>query len=176
MKAFTILAITAVMSVSASTQDTSEVENQSTPAPCSDALYRQFDFWVGDWDVFTTGGDKVGTNSISIEESGCLLVEHWTDANGGTGQSYNFIDLAAGKWRQVWVSPGATIDYVGGINDEGAMELEGTLGTASDEPKRFRGTWAMQEDGSVMQHLRHFDSESNDWAAGFVGIYKKRTP
>jgi hypothetical protein len=26
------------------------------PAPCAAPVYRQFDFWVGDWDVFEVGG------------------------------------------------------------------------------------------------------------------------
>ncbi len=96
--------------------------------PCTDPVFDDFDFWVGDWDVTGAGGTVAGTNSITKEEYGCLLVERWTGAGGITGQSYNFVDLASGKWRQVWVSAGATIDYSGGLDDKGRMALDGVIG------------------------------------------------
>lgn len=149
----------------------------STPAagPCDAELFRQFDFWVGEWEVFIEGGDKVGDNIITKEENGCLLVEHWTDIQGNTGQSYNFVDHHDNQWRQLWVSPGAVIDYVGAMSSPGVIDLEGTLASLGSEPLRYRGTWSKQEDGSVRQHLRHFDTEKDEWAAGFVGIYKPKT-
>ena len=30
----------------------------SKPVPCSAPAYRQFDFWLGEWDVFEEGGSK----------------------------------------------------------------------------------------------------------------------
>lgn len=56
-------------------------------APCSDAAFRDFDFWAGKWTVTTTDGQIAGANHITIEEQGCLLVEHWQGAQGSTGQS-----------------------------------------------------------------------------------------
>lgn len=152
-----------------------ETAAAATPPPCSGTQFREFDFWVGDWNVFTVDGVQVGVNSITIEEKGCLLVERWTDANGNTGQSYNFVDHANGKWRQVWVSPGVVIDYTGGLNEAGAMFLEGTVTTQGTRSQRFRGTWSPQEDGSVHQHLRNYDEETGEWAPGFVGIYVRRS-
>jgi tetratricopeptide (TPR) repeat protein len=35
-------------------------------APCEDSEFRQFDFWIGDWDVVSTGGgNAAGTSHIS---------------------------------------------------------------------------------------------------------------
>src|SRR5205085_11883872 len=66
---------------------------QSPPArpKCDAPEYRQFDFWVGDWDV-TAGGQRAGTNLVTLEEGGCLIHEHWAGAKGGTGQRLNFYD------------------------------------------------------------------------------------
>ena len=145
------------------------------PAPCSDSQFQEFDFWVGDWDVFTEDGTQIGVNSIAKEENGCLLVERWTDANGNTGQSYNFVDHASGQWRQVWVSPGLTIDYKGGLDEEGAMTLEGVAASQGQDPQKFRGIWRLQDDDSVRQTFQTFDDEKSEWTSVFVGIYRQKT-
>ncbi len=145
------------------------------PPPCSSELFHQFDFWIGEWEVFGPGGKKAGDNVISVEENGCLLVERWTSAGGGTGQSYNFVDLATGKWRQVWVSAGATIDYVGSLNDGGAMHLAGEIAYPNGNTAPFRGTWTLNEDATVTQYFQQYDAEKEIWNDWFTGIYKKKS-
>lgn len=148
--------------------------NQPPPNPCDAAEYRAFDFWLGEWEVFDTQGNRAGANTISLEEYGCLLLEKWTNIQGGTGQSYNFYDPGLKKFRQVWVSRGATIDYAGGLNDDGAMFLEGEIHYHNGTNAPFRGTWTPLDDGSVKQHFQQYDDESEEWADWFVGIYKKK--
>ena len=145
-----------------------------SPPPCTDDIFRQFDFWVGEWEVFTPDGKKAGENSIKIEENGCLLVERWKSANGGTGQSYNYVDLATNKWRQIWVANWGTIDYSGGLNDAGAMALEGSIAYPSGVTNPFRGEWKLNADGTVTQSFWQYDAEKDDWPVWFVGSYKKK--
>lgn len=153
-------------------------QNQSPaappPPPCQDEVYGDFDFWLGTWDVTTPSGQAAGVNVISEQENGCLLLEEWTSARGGTGQSYNFYDPGLKKWRQLWVSGGATIDYAGGLNDDGAMVLEGEISNRNGTTAPFRGTWTLQEDGTVKQYFQQFDPETEEWNDWFTGIYKKR--
>jgi len=168
-----ILAAAAAFSVGAA-------QAQSAPAqtpPCSDTVFHDFDFWLGEWDVYGPNGKLAGTNSIRKEEYGCLLTEHWTNAGGQTGQSYNFVDLATGKWRQVWVSAGATIDYSGGLNDKGEMVLEGTIGYGAGQPgngAKFRGAWTPNEDGTVTQYFQQYDDARKEWTDWFKGTYKRK--
>ena len=146
--------------------------------PCSDPLFRQFDFWLGEWDVYGPNGQLAGTNSITKQEYGCLLLERWTAANGVTGQSYNFVDLETGKWTQVWVSAGATIIYTGGLNKDGAMALEGTIGYPAGTPgngAKFTGTWTPNKDGTVTQHFRQHNAETDEWSDWFIGTYKRKS-
>lgn len=157
-------------------------QQSSAPAaqqrPCSAPVFDDFDFWVGEWDVVDkTTGKKAGTNSITKEEYGCLLVERWTGAGGITGQSYNFVDLETLKWRQVWVSAGATIDYAGGLNDKGEMVLEGTIGYpagAAGNGAKFRGTWTPNADGTVTQRFEQYDDAQKTWSDWFVGVYARK--
>lgn len=147
------------------------------PPPCSAKVFHDFDFWLGEWDVYDPKGNLAGTNSIRREEYGCLLTEHWVNAGGQTGQSYNFVDLATGKWRQVWVSAGATIDYAGGLNDKGAMVLEGTIGYGAGQPgngAKFRGAWTPNKDGAVTQYFQQYDDEKKVWNDWFTGTYKRK--
>ena len=39
--------------------------------------YRGFDFWVGDWDVLTPSGQKVGASKVEILADGCIVSENW---------------------------------------------------------------------------------------------------
>ena len=48
----------------------------ATP-PCAAGPYREFDFWVGEWDVRDAEGKVAGVNRIASEENGCVLVERW---------------------------------------------------------------------------------------------------
>ena len=143
--------------------------------PCDSAPYHAFDFWLGHWDVTDRAGTPQGSNIISREENGCLLIERWTSVAGNTGQSYNFYNPDTDKWRQVWVSSGAIIDYSGGLTEEGAMKLEGHISPRPGTPSLpFTGEWTLNEDGSVTQHFEQYDPEADVWNVWFTGIYRKK--
>lgn len=60
--------------------------------PCEyDANNRQFDFWIGDWNVSqTSGGPHVGKSHIEKTIGGCVIWENWTSLRSGYfGKSYN---------------------------------------------------------------------------------------
>lgn len=144
--------------------------------PCSEAAFHQFDFWLGDWEVTAPDGTFAGNNKITREENGCLILERWTSANGGTGQSYNFYNPATEKWRQVWVSQGAMIDYEGGLTESGSMKLAGTITyVANGLQAEFTGEWNLNADGTVTQHFEQYDAETETWTAWFTGTYTQVT-
>ena len=64
-----------------------------TPAPpppaCQSAEYRQFDFWLGEWEVFLPTGKKAGESRIESISAGCALLENWSGNGGFTGKSLN---------------------------------------------------------------------------------------
>lgn len=148
------------------------------PAPCTtDASpYRDFDFWIGEWAVFDPdSGRKLGENTITLRENGCLIVERWRSVGGGTGMSMNFYDPLQGAWRQVWQSAAGFIDYAGGLDDAGRMVLEGTLHyNGRGEAVDFRGRWTPNDDGTVLQEFWQRDVESGEWSNWFVGEYRPR--
>jgi hypothetical protein len=58
----------------------------ASPAPpsCSTPEHRQFDFWVGEWDVAMPDGKHAGVNTITREHGGCLVREQWRGEGGMT--------------------------------------------------------------------------------------------
>ncbi|MEQ8556965.1 MAG: hypothetical protein RIB03_01510 [Henriciella sp.] len=148
-------------------------QESERPKPCDSPPYHAFDFWLGEWTVTDPAEELAGTNSITKEEDGCLIVERWSGASGSTGQSYNYYDPGDGKWHQLWVSPGAVIDYKGGINQRGHMMLEGEIKYRGGDTHPFRGSWVPNEDGSVTQHFEQFNAESEEWDDWFIGTYRK---
>lgn len=148
---------------------------QAPPPACeNDAKYNEFDFWLGEWEVFA-GDQKIGDNIITKEESGCLVLEKWTDVNGGTGQSYNYYNPDSDEWRQVWVSSYMTIDYVGNVKDDGAMELVGKVTTFHDsKTTKFLGRWTPLDDGTVEQYFEQYSEEQGKMIPIFTAIYKRK--
>jgi len=144
---------------------------------CStDAEFRAFDFWVGEWQV-VEGPDKkiAGTNSITSIEDNCALFEQWTSQEGSSGISINHYNPVIKQWRQLWVSAGAySIDIVGGMNN-GSMILEGTIWYyRSNTSFPFKGTWAPNPDQTVRQLFEQFDPEKKSWSVWFDGTYIRK--
>lgn len=139
---------------------------------CRTPPFRAFDFWLGHWQVELADGSRAGRNRISAEQGGCVLVERWEGAGGGTGLSMNFFDPHAGQWRQLWVSPGTQIDIAGGMVN-GSMVLEGHIFYLREGNRYpFRGTWTLLPDGRVRQFFEEA-REPGTWTSWFEGFYRR---
>jgi tetratricopeptide (TPR) repeat protein len=96
-------------------------------APCAYAPEnRQFDFWVGDWDVVMTHGNSpAGISHIERVIGDCVIWENWTSLGntGYSGKSYNIYNPSFKRWEQFWVDNlGGIIHFYGGLQ-EGAMDF-----------------------------------------------------
>ena len=103
--------------------------------PCSNPVYRQFDFWIGEWEAFGTNGQKAGDSKISLILDSCIILEEWTSAtvNRGiryAGKSFNTYNAATKQWQQTWV------DNAGGSNEYllGKFENNKIIYTSSPFP------------------------------------------
>jgi hypothetical protein len=100
--------------------------------PCESLEARQFDFWLGEWDLTwpaeQTGGGagEIGraTNSISQMFGDCVIEENFAFADDSfLGHSVSVYDARAGMWRQTWVdNQGGYLMFVGSYDGE-TMEL-----------------------------------------------------
>lgn len=135
---------------------------------------RQFDFWLGHWEVRQPDGTLVGHNTITKRDGACSIHEQWEGIAGSTGTSVSFYLPSREQWRQVWVGSGATlIDMTGGLID-GEMRMEGTIEYADqDQVLAFRGAWTTSADGRVRQRLEQFDLANQTWSLWFDGFYRR---
>ena len=148
---------------------------QANVPPCERiAGHRQFDFWIGDWDVYNRQGKKAGTNRIDKVVNGCVLMENWVGAGGGPGKSLNYYDHTTGEWVQIWIGgTGVILPARGGIKD-GSMFLEGTRYLRNGTTQLYRGTWTPLEDGRVRQFLELSSDEGKTWKVWFEGFYVRK--
>ena len=151
------------------------VEPQVSPCE-SDPGFREFDFWVGDWEVHDSDGKFVGENSITREQNGCVLIENWRGAEGSTGMSINYLDRIGGEWVQIWhAAAGYQIDIRGGLTDAG-MALNGKVHyIRSGQTAAFRGLWTPMPDGRVRQFFEQSNDGGKTWQTWFEGFYSRKS-
>tara|TARA_R110002110_G_scaffold43803_2_gene135677 strand:- start:37988 stop:38527 length:540 start_codon:yes stop_codon:yes gene_type:complete len=140
--------------------------------PCEGEAHRQFDFWLGEWEVRTADGTLAGVNNISREHGGCVLHERYSTSRGYSGESLNVFDPSRKVWHQTWVDNAGTLLLLeGGLRGE-SMVLEGQTTGADGEIIRHRITWTPNADGSVRQHWQSADAAGN-WSTVFDGRYTR---
>jgi outer membrane protein assembly factor BamB len=148
--------------------------------PClHDARFREFDFWIGDWDVRPNGapaGSPAARNNVTLEESGCIVMEHWEGARGSTGQSFNIFDRSSGKWRQTWVdNGGGQHDYTGSLVN-GNMVFEGTTPAPGGRLGRIptRLTLFHVSADTVRQFSQSSADSGKTWTTNYDFIYVRK--
>ncbi len=147
------------------------------PDPCAAPERRQFDFWIGHWDVVDAKGKPAGSNDIASILGGCALQENWKGAGGSKGTSLNIYDAAARKWHQSWVDSSGDLLLLDGEFRGGRMILEGkrkgakgqtvidriTWEKLNGDPNRVRQLWQSSEDGG------------KTWTTAFDGTYLRKS-
>ena len=157
------------------------------PFDCSAPEHRQFDFWVGEWDVVPNPatplpntpppGRQPASNVVEKAHRGCVLIENWDDRQGGTGQSFNIYDRVRKQWHQTWVdSNGGLHEYWGELKDGNVVFIgEVPLPPAS----RFQGRRTIRLSFMPMgpDKVRQFSEALNSdgtWSTNYDLIYTRR--
>lgn len=141
------------------------------PLPCSSHEYRQFDFWVGEWEVFNPDGKKVGENRIEKILGDCSLKESWRGVTGSVGHSFNIYDSGSQQWHQTWVDNRGTLLLLDGGLVDGAMVLQGvTQGPEGEVLNKI--TWTPIAD-NVRQVWQVSSDKGKTWKTIFNGLYKE---
>jgi hypothetical protein len=105
-----------------------QVNAQQLPSasPCTtNQIYRQFDFWIGDWEVYNLKGNKAGESKISLILDSCVILEEWTSLPipGGfifKGKSFNTYNGLSKQWQENWTdNVGGNTNYIYGQYADG---------------------------------------------------------
>jgi hypothetical protein len=148
---------------------------QNPPArACQAAEHRQFDFWIGEWEVFLPTSKKAGENRIEAIAAGCALLEHWSGSGGFSGKSLNTYDAATRRWHQTWVDSSGGLLVLDGAWADGRMVLSADGVDAAGKPIRQRIAWSPNADGSVRQLWESSSDAGTTWTTVFDGRYVRR--
>ena len=146
------------------------------PQPgCSAPEHRQFNFWLGEWDVKLASGKEAGRNRIVAMHDGCALFEDWRGNGGYTGSSLTLYDRDAKRWHQTWVdNTGGLLQLDGGWKDD-RMVLSGQDAPAPGTPPTLqRISWQPLPDGRVRQLWEVSKDAGRTWTTAFDGTYSRR--
>lgn len=154
-----------------------EADGPGRPPPgCHDPEHRQFDFWVGEWEVRNPDDQVIGHNSITRVADGCGLLEQWHSTRGGSGVSINMYEPGRGEWTQTWVGTGSRLRISGGLQD-GRMVMTGEAPRETPDGEVLdRITWTPLDDGRVRQQWDVSGDEGSTWRTIFLGLYSPVDP
>jgi hypothetical protein len=105
-------------------------QTSTTQNSCLAPQQKQFDFWVGEWELTWPGENPGeighGTNSINRIMDGCVVQENFSGGESMhlRGTSVSTFDARSGHWKQTWVdNEGGYLDFVGDFSN-GQMILQ----------------------------------------------------
>ena len=142
-------------------------------AACEAPEHRQFDFWLGEWNVFGPRGRQAGTNVITRGYGGCVIHERYTTPGAYAGESLSAYDEGRKGWHQTWVDNGGMLLRLDGRFEAGRMRLEGQTTDKDGKATKHRVTWTPQADGTVRQHWEQSVTEG-EWTTAFDGTYRRK--
>ncbi|HVQ06983.1 MAG TPA: hypothetical protein VMS43_00970 [Allosphingosinicella sp.] len=138
------------------------------PPACAAPEHHQFDFWVGRWDVYPTGTERLVAHSLIERLYGDWVIrESWMPLRGGGGSSLNAWRPGERRWRQLWAdSANSWAEFSGGL-DGAAMVL-----IAGEGPTRSRMTYSRQPAGAVRQLVEQSTDGGATWTAQYDFTYR----
>ncbi len=140
--------------------------------PAQNQKEHQFDFWIGEWNVYKYGTDSiVGVSTIkpildykTIEENYQSLRYRYK------GKSFNFYNPKTNEWEQFWVDNSGERLYLSGEYQENKM----ILSDCKNEATYNRIIWTDLKDGSVRQEWEQSENGGDTWKKIFDGHYRTR--
>ncbi len=144
--------------------------------PCAAPEQRQFDFWVGDWDVTGPDGKPTGQNKVVRVLNGCALEENWTGAQGAHGTSLSIYDAATRRWHQTWVDDSGGLLVLDGEFRDGKMALIGRRPSQKEKGTTIthRITWTPVGADRVRQFWQASSNDGRTWKTVFDGTYVRK--
>lgn len=142
--------------------------------PCATPQHRQFDFWIGAWDVYPTGTTELIAHSlIERRYNACAIRENWMPLRGQGGGSFSAWRPGTNNWRQTWVdSSGAWVEFTGGM-EGAAMVLTGPWADPTNGRTGIvRMRYTREAEGAVRQFGQVSTDNGATWTTSFDFTYR----
>lgn len=147
----------------------------ASASKCPAPEFRQFDFWLGDWDTFEVVGDtatSIARTHVDLIAGGCAVHELYEQTDGLIGDSILSFDPVRKAWQQTWVTNGGSLMVLTGAFKEGAVTLEGEVHSGTGKNFLQRITWKA-ENGGVREAGVFSKNGGKTWEPAFDVLFKK---
>jgi hypothetical protein len=150
---------------------------QAPQRPCAtDTMYRQFDFWIGNWEVHGKKG-LAGYSKIDRILDSCIILENWTSASQGyAGKSFNTYNASTKQWQQTWVdNSGGSTEYLRGWaeKDKIVFHADKNVGQGGKNFLRRLTFYKLSSD-KVRQHGERSDDDGKTWTTEYDLEYRRK--
>jgi hypothetical protein len=153
---------------------TAAMQSKAAP-PCARAEYHQFDFFIGDWDAYDVGSQKVKAhNVITRMLGGCAVREVYSRPDGYIGESFSVYDSVRAVWHQSWVTNRGEVLLLDGGVRNGDMVLSGPTPGLNGMRATIRGIWHAQANGSVRETAEQSSDGGTTWTPVFDLEFRRR--
>lgn len=159
-------------------------------SPCSAPEARQFDFWIGEWDVLNRHLMPDGvwknsgraTNKVYSVLDGCAIIEHWEGALGGRplyGFSIRAWDSGSRTWKLVlnWPSPDSPrFGLLEGVFTHGRGEFFYEHLDEDQNEIRERYTFSDATEDSLRWDAARSSDDGVTWSTYWIMEFTRRDP
>jgi len=137
----------------------------------------QFDFWLGDWDVYQTANlsIKTGFNRITRQAGSCIILENWQSTGPHHGMSLNYFEPISRTWQQKWAGSSQDItEFYDGKFEGDAMKFKWDVRNPNGTTSPGRLTFTNLEPGKVRQHSEQSPDGGKTWQTVYDFTYIRR--
>ena len=153
-----------------------------TTAPISaqkdiDHKYAEFNFWIGEWNVYKHGTDTiVGKSKIeAIIDDKVIKETYRSTTSKYHGTSLNKYNPRTNQWEQFWVDNSGLTLYIKGNVESGIMILQNEINTGKSTSLSNKISWQKNADNTVRQTWQQSTDKGKTWKIVFDGDYKPIT-
>ncbi|HET7435808.1 MAG TPA: hypothetical protein VFN10_13950 [Thermoanaerobaculia bacterium] len=142
--------------------------------PCaSSAESRQFDFWLGEWDVENAQKQKIARSSIQLILDECVIFENFEASGGYSGKSLSAWDAGEHEWEQHYTDTTGASRYWTGALIDGRMVMTTSFARGGAKVTQ-RMTYSKEGADRVRQFIETSTDDGKTWTPGFDGMYIRR--
>jgi hypothetical protein len=157
------------------------IQNLTAQKPCSRPAFRQFDFWIGDWEAFGKNGSKAGDSKITLILDSCVILEEWTSASlqqglRYAGKSFNSYNSASKQWQQTWTdNTGNTTEFLRGEGSDGKIIYYADKVTGPDGKSFMRRLTFTKLSSDKVRQLGEMSNDSGKtWVTEYDLEYRRK--
>ena len=135
---------------------------------------RQFDFWLGDWNVTYPGATIPSSSQVSLDLGQCLLVESWHGGKGHSGKNMFAYSSDDKKWHGMFADNQGRVHVFEGKVSSGDAEFFGRSPAADGQAVLNRIRVVRVGENEVQQTWEKSFDQGATWTVAFRGNYLRK--